>query len=268
MIKAILNKTYFLKSESEITYNSKIKMYPNGIDKISVFNRRVYKKKGFEKANYVISDRPSKYITDGQSRANNLQAVKNKVFDIAYINNFKYFVTLTFDPKKVKDRYNDNEIKRLLLNWLKNSVTRKDLKYLLIPERHKDGAIHCHALISGRLKFFDSGIINNYGKPIYNISDWKYGFSTAFEITDNNNEKAFIKYITKYITKDCKKIFGNYYLAGGKDLKRNVPYKLENIDYDSINTKEYSVPDTDLKVKFIEKESEVLKLCQKLQTIV
>lgn len=178
------------------------------------------------------------------------------------------FVTLTFDKEKVSDRYDSEEIKRLTRNWLKNAVIRKDLLYLLIPERHKDGAIHLHVLLSGKLNFIDSGLVNDYGKPIYNLSDWKYGFSTAFEITDNNDEHAFIKYITKYITKDCKKIFGNYYLAGGKGLKREVPYSLENIDFNSVDSPEYNIPETNLKAKFIEYESEILKLCRKIQQIV
>lgn len=258
-----------LKTKEDIYFNAKTKHYPSGLDKVSVSNKRVYKDKAYESRDYKDRNRPTKYNLNGESRQNNVNAVKVKIFDIALINKFTHFITLTFDQKKI-DRYDDEEIKAKLKIWLKNAVARKDLKYLLIPERHKDGAIHCHALVSGNLDFVDSGIVNDYGKPIYNISDWKYGFSTAFEITDENGENAFIKYVTKYITKESKKIFGNYYLAGGKGLKRDVPCSLSNMDYYSVDAEEHIVPlgDYDLKFKNYFEESRLINLCQKLQTTV
>ncbi len=268
----MLKATYidFLKTKDEVFYNAKTKMYPDGTDETKICNRRIYKDPNYESRDYKPSNRPTKYNTNGESRTNNANAVRVKVFDMARINNFKYFVTLTFDPKKVESRYDDKEIKKNLKIWLKNASARKDLVYLLIPERHKDGAIHCHALMSGNLSFIDSGLVNDYGMPIYNIADWKYGFSTAFEIVDDNGQQAFIKYVSKYITKDCKKIFGNYYLAGGKGLKRDVPFRLDNIDYLSVDADEYivSLPEWDLKFKEIIEESRLINLCQKLQTTV
>lgn len=90
--------------------------------------------------------------------------------------------------------------------------------------------VHCHALINDcDFKFVDSGtrLVRGHDKPlkidtikrlhicdklgcdisdlpvVYNVSDWKYGFSTAIQTYGQMSNLAF--YVTKYITKDVKK---------------------------------------------------------------
>ncbi len=238
-------------TEKDIFHNTKAKYYPDGSVRLTVCNKAVFKEAGYEELTKTYTDkRPVKYDTDKESRVDNLNRTRQKKFDIAFLNNFKYFVTLTLDPEKVSDRYDPKAIKKQLIKWLDNAVQRKNLKYLLIPEHHKDGAIHFHALISADFKFKDSGIKTTDGRTRYNIPEWKYGFSTAVEL--NGKYENVAKYVTKYITKDCVKIFGNYYFAGGKDLKRDVPCKLFDVDYDSFDVNEYSIPDTNLKFKYPE----------------
>lgn len=87
--------------------------------------------------------------------------------------------------------------------WLNNLRSRyaPDLKYLLVPELHKDGVhYHFHALIAntGNIQFIDSGIKHN-DNIIYNIGNWKFGFTTASKVIDSARASS---YITKYITKD------------------------------------------------------------------
>lgn len=68
------------------------------------------------------------------------------------------------------------------------------------------------------------GIPIEDGRTVYNLSAWdKYGFSTVEEICGNTD--MIFGYITKYITKDLSKIFGNFYYAGG-NLIRNVLFEL------------------------------------------
>ncbi len=120
-------------------------------------------------------------------------------------------------------------LRKKLRRWLENQVKRKDMKYLLIPERHKNGGIHCHALINDCFDMVDSGtrLVTGYNKPVtlktidekknlhvrnvvYNIPEWKYGFSTAIPVENNSAALAF--YITKNILqKGNNKIFGKYY---------------------------------------------------------
>lgn len=176
-----------------------------------------------------------------KNKHDSLLRAKKKVFDIAYANgdDWRYMVTLTLDGSKI-DRESADTVLTPFQNWLKNCVKRKGLKALIVPEYHKNGAIHFHGLFNGALKTQFSGTVkaSGYKKPIkvatakryglkpeemtavFNSSDWKYGFST-FVPLDNNLDKI-CGYVTKYITKDLDKIFGKYYFAVG-DLKREVP---------------------------------------------
>lgn len=113
-----------------------------------------------------------------------------------------YFITLTYSPDKIENRYDYSLCMKKVHKWINNCKVRKakDLLYLLVPEQHKDGAWHIHGLLCNTtgLTFTDSG--KRYsGKIVYNLDDWKLGFSTATKVTDTYKVSA---YITKYITKD------------------------------------------------------------------
>lgn len=184
---------------------------------------------------------------DNEPRSDSVKRAKDAVFDIALCNRWNWFVTLTCDLKKI-DRYDSKAVSKAAQNWLKNIVYRHNGVYLLLPEEHKDNAIHMHALMRGDLKLVDSGIKTKDGKTVYNLPQWQYGFSTAIEVT--GSPYAIAKYITKYVTKDVKKIFGKYYYAGGKGLQRKPPVELYDTDYTSVNAKEYSIDDVNLKFKY------------------
>ena len=133
-----------------------------------------------------------------------------------------WFITLTFDPD-VLDRTDYNVIISKMNTWLGNRVRRHGLKYLLIPEFHKDGAVHFHGVTNNKLDTVFSGLYwrNNKvvpsrpGKKIYNIYDFDYGFNTVLKITGKNAVDVVANYIGKYITKDFRKVGGRYYLHGG-----------------------------------------------------
>ncbi len=243
------------KTKDEIYHNAKIKVYPNGKSKISVCSKAVYKEEGYEMINPIIKETPLKYNTDNPTEYRNLKRAKDKIFDIAFMNNFQYFATLTLDGSKVDSRTDVKYLREKLTNFLDNLVKRYDVKYLLLPEYHKDGAIHFHGLFSGNLKLVESGFYTSDHRIIYNWSQWKYGFSTVIPIVGNNEHLS--KYITKYITKDCQKIFGKFYFAGGKNLIRDVPFYLADVDYDEIDEKEYTVSDVGISFKYLDYESEL-----------
>lgn len=123
-------------------------------------------------------------------------------------NIWEWFVTLTFASEKV-DRYNFDACTKKLQNWL--IMCRRlcpDMKYILVPELHKDGAYHFHGLFADcdGLGFVDSGHKDKGGKTIYNIGKYRLGFTTATKV--QSTEKVS-KYLTKYITKDlCAATFG------------------------------------------------------------
>lgn len=127
----------------------------------------------------------------------------NNLYDIARCNDWEWFLTFTFAPDKVNDRYDYTELSAIMSQWLTNVKRRKcpDMVYLVVPEQHKDGAWHFHGLfrnIEG-LTLVDSGHVDAQGRNIYNIQDFKLGFTTATAVGDS--AKA-CSYLVKYITKE------------------------------------------------------------------
>ena len=200
-----------------------------------------------------------------KNRADSIKRAKDKLFEIAIANKWEYMITLTLDSDKI-DRYSKEEVLKVISKWFDNQVQRRDVKYLVVPELHKDGAIHFHGLVSGGLtyKFSHTYKIPNEKKPVkintltrrgisvddkgvkkvYNVKNFPYGFSTAVEL-DGAAERVAV-YMTKYITKDLQKIFGSYYKAGGK-IKRELDFILMNLDFvqmlDFPNCKTVDLPD-------------------------
>lgn len=149
--------------------------------------------------------RPKDGIND-ESIHRSIRRTKSTIADLVLCNNFEYFCTFTFDPKK-HDRYDVNRCKFVMSMWLHRQREHSpEMKYLIVPEFHKDGALHFHALIAnynGRLK--DSKKRHN-GRIVYNMTGYRAGFTTAVPI--DNNKVAVSNYIKKYITKDMPLIYG------------------------------------------------------------
>lgn len=152
-----------------------------------------------------------------------LKRTKQLVQDLVLCNNFDFFCTFTFDPKKVPHRENFNHCWLKMQSWLHHQKVRatdcrEDFQYLIIPERHKNGGWHFHALIShytGSLR--DSGHQTKYGRTIYNITSFRSGFTTAVKIDD---KQGVSNYVTKYITKDFVKDFDKRRFYCSRGLKR------------------------------------------------
>ena len=172
---------------------------------------------------------------DNPVRDDNLKRTKETIFDIAALNEFTWFITWTLDSREI-DRYNPKEVSKKLKSFLRNAVQRRNAKYLVIPELHKDGAIHMHGLLSGNFEMADSGVTDSKGHTIYNMPQWKLGYSTAIELYGDKLNTA--RYITKYISKDFKKIFGNFYYSGG-GVARKPKTDYVNLEYERINSPEF-----------------------------
>lgn len=128
---------------------------------------------------------------------------KNNLFRIARSNDWDLFVTLTFD-REIIDSSDYDLISKKMTTWINNIKSRycHNLKYLTVPELHKDKIhYHFHCLFANidNLTLIDSGHIDKLGSKIYNLPEWKYGFSTATFVKDKNKVR---NYIGKYITKD------------------------------------------------------------------
>ena len=125
-----------------------------------------------------------------------------KVYEVTRSNMWEWFITLTFNPEKVNS-FEYTEVSQVLSKWLNNLKSRyaPDLKYIIVPELHKSGRYHFHGLIAdtGNMIFEDSGHKTFGGETIYNLGNYKLGFTTATKINDVSRASS---YITKYITKD------------------------------------------------------------------
>lgn len=252
------------KTNIEVYYNTKTKHYPDGSTKTTISSKPIFREPGYEEIKKPISfpEEKRSYNTDGNSRNDNLRCAVNSVFDIAALNPFAYFLTVTINPKNDLgfDRTDSEEVGKRVKKWLDNRVQMwLGFLYLLLPELHKDGAIHCHALVAGLPSLVDSGtvICPGFNKPVscttarkhgydpdmfrtvYNVPSWTLGHSTAIALYGDSTNVA--KYVTKYITKDAKKIFGNFYLAGGHGLKRKPSFVLSDSIFQDIDARAYDV---------------------------
>lgn len=179
--------------------------------------------------------------THDQKLKASLSRSKSAVLELAYCNSWDMFVTITFDKTKVVDRHNVQETMCNMRTWLNNYKKRhaKSLKYLLIPELHKDGAVHVHGLISGvpdeKFKLFSSYseeeiIKNDWSKlaneGYYNWLDLakKFGRNSCGKI---KSHEAVSYYVTKYISKDMvsavtERNLNTYYASQGLSRAEKV----------------------------------------------
>lgn len=194
---------------------------------------------------------------------------RSKLYDIIRCNlDFRYFCTLTFNAEVV-DRADYSSVLRKFTQWTDNRVRRQGLKYVGVIEYHKDKrGMHFHVLCNEALRLSDSGTVcapgkkkpiksataDKYGiavadrKPVYNISDWKYGFSTALEITDDPGRVKVARYLQKYLSKQTERPGGRWYYSGGALLRPQYKYCQDDF-YDTEETYMINVPGNCIKVE-------------------
>lgn len=225
----------FTASEAAIKYNARVKFYPDGAIEVAAAERALFRESGWEGRGGGADplDEQREAGDPEASLQRSRRRARAAIADLAYSNDFRYFVTFTLDAAKV-NRYDVREVTRKLTYWLDNRVRRVGLRYVLVPELHKDGAVHFHGLINDVLPVVDSGTVVRAtgGKPrkprseaerrrwlaegghvVYNLPAWGLGFSTAIELY--GSRQATIAYVCKYVTKSTGKVGGRWYYSGG-----------------------------------------------------
>lgn len=151
--------------------------------------------------------------SEGADMQRSMRRARAKLRRLALANDFEYFVTLTLDPAKI-DRYDPAAVTKALGRWADNMVRRHGLRYILVPEQHKDGAFHFHGFLAGKgLRIADSGV-EWEGRKVYNLPQWALGFSTAQQLYGDYH--AAVGYCCKYIGKqDGERPLGRWYYSGG-----------------------------------------------------
>lgn len=295
-----LDNGLFMRTLAESAYNSRVKYYRGSDGQLVPYemmccNRQIFLESGSELSEYtqalereleyreaaaevfsaVYNDRRVKnpiYTPPPKSKQELLDAsrrrARRKIFDYIICNDFDMFVTLTLDPKQI-DRNDYGAIIKRLNTWLGNRVKRKGIRYIGVPEYHKNGGLHFHFAVNGadKFKLVDSGTVTVDGrkKPIradtarfrgyppeqlhtvYNLPEWKLGFSTA--ILTYGDRGALAHYLSKELCKDVQKslvksgsidkIGGRWYLHGGHFEKPVV--ELANRNFDEMQGFSYDV---------------------------
>ena len=210
---------------ADVASNARVKDYPS-LEVFQVANAAIFRKPGYEPRKRPYDVPPKGEAEDPErSQASSRARAKAAVRDIALCNRFAYFFTWTLSPEEI-DRYDRALVGKKVRTFLKNASFRKGFSYVLVPELHKDGAIHFHGLCNlGDVSMEPahdprSGrpLTTEDGRPILNMTDWKWGFSTCISI-DANYERT-CNYLTKYISKGTDKILGKWYLSSRNLVKR------------------------------------------------
>lgn len=230
---------------TEIRCSCKAIYYPNPVTgemrlaRIQTFDKPVYnpasavaQKERKQNIKFRFEDEPEDDIhndtPDAASVARGVRRARRNAFDLIMCNPaLDAFVTLTYSPEKVGDKASYDDCYRYLRTWLSNGVQRRGLKYVCIPELTKRGDVHFHLLANSaalkleRARNAKTGrAMSRHGDPVYNLTDWGAGFSTAQLIRrrqDGDDERAAVaKYMFKYMTKNFgAKVGGRYMLHGG-----------------------------------------------------
>lgn len=221
--------------------------------KVSLSSSCVKKLPEFKKIS--LTPIPEK-VKNSRIRHDSIKRAKDSIFDYAFCNKFDYFFTGTINPKKLNSK-SPAELLKPVQSWLKNYRLRYGIEYIMVAEYHKKGGIHFHGLINfGKLTLIDSGTksyegfkkpMKSYkakrkgfdpekdGKTVYNVPNWRFGFTTC--IKTYGDSCAVSRYISKYLTKDCSKIFGKFFWHSRGLKKPDI--SVDTVDYDAIPAKEY-----------------------------
>lgn len=79
-----------------------------------------------------------------------ISRARKVVLELALCNKWEWFGTFTLDKNKY-DRYNLDSWYKDFSQWLRDQrkKTGADIRYVLVPEMHQDGAWHIHGLLAG-----------------------------------------------------------------------------------------------------------------------
>lgn len=245
----------FRMSERDFENNAIVYTYPTGDVDIICAAEKVFKGPGWELAEPDTTERvaPAKREkgkkSEGQDRERSCRRARANLRRLALANEFRWFVTLTLDPAKV-DRYDPAAIMKVANRWLDNMVRRHGLRYILVPERHRDGAFHFHGFFAGDVAAVDSGH-TAHGRPVYNLPEWPLGFTTAQELYGEYG--SAVAYVCKYVGKqDGERPMGRWYYSGGQLAQPDKIYC--SLDYRELQQEhcgkavEFSIPGTKMMV--------------------
>ena len=212
--------------------------------------------------------------------SSSMSRTKSRILELALCNEFTFFCTFTQDEKKVGSRFDLAAFRKDLAQFIRNQNRGREneIKYLLIPERHKNGAWHFHGLFMGLEigKDLSEFTLSDHipyrlrkclksGQKVYNWSKIakKFGFFTATEIKSHN---AVSRYITKYVTKEVAHQgleSGGHLFFASQGLKGRVPVIKNGVGEDGelvrcpFSDSEWTFENEYVKIKWIDPPKDI-----------
>jgi len=209
----------------------------------------------------TVAQRPRKFVNDGgdlptpigdatyndlfESIKRSNRRAKDNFYGYGLCNRWDYFCTFTVS---INDFESTDEATKYYWKLFKKKLQYRfpDIKILAVPERHKKGNLHFHALLGNcnldNLLAF--GIVK-YGKQIYNLPLWDKGFSTVVKIENPNVIETQLKavaYFVKYLAKEDRITYNQkkYYRTN------NLDFKTKELSLSSLNSIEKSINKDDI----------------------
>lgn len=225
-----------LKSDTQgivVEYNTVIKKFSDGTSHIRYSSYSNLKGQSRDSIHNGSSTK------EELERYNTINLIRRRqsISDLAHENGcvipWEYFVTLTFDDEFVEDNYSHEKVTKYLTRWLNNQKHQNpNMRYILVPELCESGVIHFHGVFSLVPKWeLEQGrsaktgrLIYKNGSPIYNLKNYKLGFTTVSKV---KNLEAVSHYISKYITKELLNLKNKKNVWHSRNLvKPNQSYHL------------------------------------------
>lgn len=146
---------------------------------------------------------------------------KRMIKDLIHCNQFDMWVTFTFKQQL----YDIDLAKKRISQWFQDQQKQYGtFCYLAVPEFHKSGALHFHALLKDYKGVVVPALspktgrqIVKKGRKIYNIKSFGRGF-TQLEYIESS--VGVCNYISKYITKNSPVLSGKRRYFHSKGLKK------------------------------------------------
>lgn len=147
---------------------------------------------------------------------NNISRARSRIFELARCNDWEYFCTLTLSSEY--DRTDLNGWQKAFSQWLRDYRKKGfEVKYLLVPEQHKNGAWHMHGFFAGigeaapftaqdignssteaDVAAYKAAELNKGGYLNWKDYSKRWGYCSLAEV---HSIEAASRYITKYVTK-------------------------------------------------------------------
>ena len=218
LLKSIFEKNPNIKYKEVCSY---AKIYPDTIKIIKYHRPIVFTNFSNRGTSAFLMNEENAEEPDYLQKS--INRTKTKISDYVLCNNFSHFATFTFDPSNPKvngeeNRHDFKKMSSLFKKWLNTEQVNHfrrhghKFKYLIVPERHKNGAWHFHALLENYKNETENFYTrkNNYitvselkskkkDKNRKFIVRYKLGRSEIAPIKDKTKMSSYIK---KYITKE------------------------------------------------------------------